>query len=171
MGVRRGRIAEMRVRFPPAPFFILLVLKWSGMYAIRWMVNRLLVLIIGFAPFIVITLLANTTWRLYDGHWSWLGYALFALGTGIALWNFYISFFVRRKHPVSEEDNPFGNPPIMPFFGVIPILGIAMIPHSAVLVAASCAVAIVDTAGTPWFLIAFVREGWFWHADKFFDRN
>ena len=88
----------------------------------------------------------------------WLALALTVLGGGVALINFYLSFVARPLHRWRFGSDPAYVPSGFPLVGFVVLVAAALLSPSGALALVAGALAILDTGGPHWFVLALLRR-------------
>jgi hypothetical protein len=147
--------------------------------------RRLLGVIIGAAPFVVVLLyslsacdykegeipmLGYTLWKLGYGiiKTTTLGYSLFALGGLISVVNFYLvvlRYVIHRIRHGKDVECKFISG--VPLFGCLSIFGLLLLPKSLWLSALAFLFLCIDVGGIQWFVIFTWKDDSLWNPKKY----
>jgi hypothetical protein len=147
--------------------------------------RRLLGVIIGSAPFVVVLLyslsacdykegeipmLGYTLWKLDYGiiKTTTLGYSLFALGGLISVTNFYLHILRYPIHRLRHgKDAKYKWVSGIPLLGCLSVVGLLSLPKSLWLSVLAFLFLCIDVGGIQWFVIFTWKDDSLWNPKKY----
>jgi hypothetical protein len=104
-------------------------------------------------------------WRVVNGAYPLLAYALFGLGGLISLGNFYLSFvrypLLMLRGRTSEEIEFVSG---FPLLGMLVLPGLLLAPASPLLSATALVMVLADTGNLSWFVFAVWKDAALWET-------
>ncbi len=129
--------------------------------------RRLLGIIIGAVPFIVVLFCSFSEWRLNFGMLTVFGYCLFGFGGFISIGNFYFSFLRYPIHRLRHgKDAKYQWVSGIPLMGILSVVGLIHLPKSLWLNVLAFLFLCIDTGGIQWFVICTWKADSMWNPKK-----
>ena len=134
---------------------------------------RLFGIILGTTPFMVVLFCSLSAWRLGEGKATVLGYSLFVLGGLVSIINFYLNFLRYPIHCIRHgKDAKYQWVSGMPLFGILSVVGLALLPRSVWLTVLAFLFLCGDVGGIQWFVIFTWKDDSLWNPKKYdMDKN
>ncbi len=125
--------------------------------------RRFIGIVIAIMPFGIVLVLSVIKWRILAGRLAFFGYCLFTIGGLISCINFYLSFLrylVHRLRGGTKEDYSWTSG--IPLLGILSVVGLLHLPQSIWFSLLAFVFLLIDTGGTPWFIVAVWKDDSFW---------
>jgi hypothetical protein len=129
--------------------------------------NRIIGILAGTAPFLIVIFCSMYDWRILNGRASNFGYSLFAIGGLVSITNFY--FYVLR-YPIHRlihgKKTEYKWISGIPLFGILSVVGLLHFPRSLWSSVLAFLFLLCDVGGIHWFVIFTWKESSLWNPKK-----